>query len=174
ELGRDLRCLGHCQLAAIGPATKIALAEYHLQADLQPEAYRAEALAEQLAPLATGKNVLLLRASRGREVLAETLTTAGATVEQVVAYRSTDVEQPQPDLAAALADGEIAWVTVTSSAIARSLVQMFGENLKQSRLAAISPLTASVLQEAGFSPTVVAEEYTTEGVVQAILQASDD
>ncbi|MCG8450901.1 MAG: uroporphyrinogen-III C-methyltransferase, partial [Pirellulales bacterium] len=46
ELGRDLRCLGHCQLAAIGPATRIALTEYHLQADLQPEAYRAEALAE--------------------------------------------------------------------------------------------------------------------------------
>ena len=49
-LGLDLRALGGVRLAAIGPATVAALAEYHLTADVQPESYRAEALAEALAP----------------------------------------------------------------------------------------------------------------------------
>ena len=174
QQGHDVRQLGSCQLAAMGPATSEALAEYQLQADLQPEEYRAEALAEQLVPAADGQRVLLLRASRGREVLAETLTAAGITTEQVVVYQSHDIEQSEPDVAAALAAGKIDWVTVTSSAIARSLVRMFGDALHQAQLAAISPLTAEVLSRAGFPPAVVAKEYTVAGLLQAIVEASQE
>lgn len=168
-LGHDLRALASCRLAAIGPATAESLAEYHLRIDLQPDTYRAEALAELLAPQAAGKRMLLLRASRGREVLAETLAAANAEVHQVVVYKSRDVQQPNEEIAAALATGEINWITVTSSAIARSLVQLFGDSLRNAKLAAISPLTAGVLKEAGHPPTVVAEEYTTEGLLRAIV-----
>jgi uroporphyrinogen III methyltransferase/synthase len=167
--GGDLRLLGGCRLAAIGPATSEALANYHLRTDLLPREYRAEALAAELSAEAPGQRMLLLRASRGREVLAEMLTAAGAQVEQVVVYQSTDVAAADPDVAAALAAGRIDWVTVTSSAIARSLVRLFSEDLRQSRLAAISPLTAEVLTEAGFPPAVVASEYTTDGLLAAIL-----
>ena len=171
ETGGDLRLLGGCRLAAIGPATAEALDDYRLRADLLPDEYRAEALAEGLADKVAGQRVLLLRASRGREVLAERLTAAGAQVEQVVVYQSSDVAAPEPDIAAALAEGRIDWVTVTSSAIARSVVRLFGDDLKRSRLAAISPLTAEVLTEAGFPPAVVATEYTTDGLIGAILEA---
>jgi len=169
ETGRDLRQLVGCRLAAIGPATAESLKDYHLRADLQPDEYRAEALAEQLTPEAAGKRFLLLRASRGREVLAETLRGAQAEVEQVVAYQSHDVRQADPEVATALTEGKIDWVTVTSSAIARSLVQMFGDHLEKAKLAAISPLTASVLLDAGYQPTVVASQYTMEGLLEAIL-----
>lgn len=171
ETGGDLRQLGSCRLAAIGPATAEALAEYHLRADPLPNEYRAEALAEELATAAAGQRMLLLRASRGRDVLAEMLAAAGAQVEQVVVYESSDIASPEPDIAAAMAEGRIDWVTVTSSAIARSLVRLFGDDLKQSRLAAISPLTAEVLSKAGFPPAVVAADYTTDGLIRAIVEA---
>lgn len=170
-LGCDLRGLGSVRLAAIGPATVAALVAFHLKADVQPDSYRAEALAEALAKHVRGKKVLLARASRGREVLAEMLTAAGAIVEQVVVYESRDVASPDPAIAQALADGKVTYTTVTSSAIARSLVQLFGDDLHRTRLAAISPLTASVLAEHGVSPSVVAETYTTDGLVNAILAA---
>jgi len=173
QSGGDLRLLGGCRLAAIGPATAEALGNYHLRADLLPEEYRAEALAAELSTEARGQRVLLLRASRGREVLGEMLTAAGAHVEQVVVYQSSDIATPEPEVAAALAAGRIDWVTVTSSAIARSLIKLFGDDLQQSQLAAISPLTAEVLTEAGYPPTVVATEYTTEGLLAAILGAND-
>ncbi|MEM8944747.1 MAG: uroporphyrinogen-III C-methyltransferase [Planctomycetota bacterium] len=168
--GSDLRQLGTCQLAAIGPATAASLAEYHLRVDLAPDQYRAEALAERLAPQAGGKRVLLLRASRGREVLAESLVAAGAQVDQVVVYKSVDVTCPQSDIAQSLAEGQVDWMTVTSSAIARSLVNLFGEDLRKTRLAAISPLTAGVLIEAGFRPAVVADEFTTDGLLKAVVE----
>lgn len=171
ETGRDLRQLASCQLATIGPATSAALAAYHLHSDLAPPEYRAESLAAALAPHAAGKRILLLRASRGREVLAEQLTAAGAQVTQVVVYRSTDVTRPTPHILEKLRAGQITWITVTSSAIARSLIQLWGDDLRRARLAAISPLTAEQLAEAGFPADVVASEYTTEGLIAAILAA---
>ncbi len=54
-LGRDLRALGHLRIAAIGPATAEALSEFHLRADLVPDAYRSESLAAALAEAAKGQ-----------------------------------------------------------------------------------------------------------------------
>jgi uroporphyrinogen III methyltransferase/synthase len=138
---------------------------------LQPEEFRAESLAESLLPMAVGQRVLLLRASRGREVLAETLAAAGVEVQQVVVYDSRDVSEADPEIAGALAAERVDWITVTSSAIARSLINMFAGNLARAKLAAISPLTAGVLAEAGFQASAVATQYTTAGLVDAILSA---
>ncbi len=170
-LGHDARRLTNSQLAAIGPATVAALAEYQLRADVQPDTYRAEALAEALSPHARGKRIFLARASRGREVLAEMLASAGAIVEQAIVYESRDVTEANGEVAAALAAGKIDWTTATSSAIARSLVGLFGDALGKTRLAAISPLTADVLKELGHPPAVVADTYTADGLVDAILAA---
>jgi uroporphyrinogen III methyltransferase/synthase len=168
-LGGDGRALGCTRLAAIGPATVDTLAKYSLKADLQPHEYRAEALAAALGPHVGGKRAFLARASRGRDVLAGMLKAAGAVVEQGIVYETRDVDAPDSAIADALASGEVHWTTVTSSAIARSLVNLFGVALRQTQLAAISPLTAEVLAELGFAPAIIADSYTAEGVVSAIL-----
>jgi uroporphyrinogen III methyltransferase/synthase len=172
-IGRDVRHLNRVKLAAIGPATADALKACHLNTDIQPDEYRAEALADALASQAQGKRFLLARASRGREVLAERLRAAGARVDQVVIYQSVDVGEPDAEIAEALAAGTVDWVTVTSSAIARSLVDMFGQNLKRARLVTISPITSETLREAGFEASAEASEYTTAGLVEALVQASE-
>jgi uroporphyrinogen III methyltransferase/synthase len=168
KLGQDSRALAGVQIAAIGPATVAQLANYALRADLCPEVHRAEALAEALLPNASGQKMLLVRASRGREVLAEMLTSGGVEVQQVVSYISRDVHTADPEVMDMLAQGKIDWVTVTSSAIARAIVHLYGSQLKQTQLAAISPLTADVLRSAGHEPDAVAETYTGAGLVKAI------
>jgi uroporphyrinogen III methyltransferase/synthase len=167
----DLRKLGRLKLAAIGPGTADELAGYRLMADLVPKTFRAEALAEALSADAGGKSFLLARASRGREVLSQQLTAAGAAVDQIVVYSSVDVERPQPEVAEALAKGRIDWITVTSSAIARSAVRMFGRDLRRAKLASISPITSEVLRELGYEPEAEAAEYTMDGLLAAILAA---
>ena len=172
DVGRDLRLLGQSKVAAVGPATAEELDRRGLRNDAQPVEYRAEALAELLSHEADGKRFLLVRASRGREVLAEQLCQAGGLVEQVVAYESQDVKQPDPTVAELFSRQSIDWVTVTSSAIARSLAAMFGDGLKQCRLVSISPVTSSTLRELGFPPTAEAREYTMPGVIRAIIDAT--
>ncbi len=171
ERGRDVRSLAGIKLAAIGPGTAEALARYHLRADLVPDEFRAESLAAALAPSAAGQRCLLIRASRGREVLAEQLAAAGAQVEQVVAYRSLDVPEAAPEVTRALRDGRVTWITVTSSAIAGALVRLFGEDLRRARLASISPVTSETLRRLGYPPSAEADPYTMEGLAAAIVHA---
>ncbi len=162
---------GDVKLAAMGPGTAGALAAYQLHADLVPQQFQADALAESLCREAKGRRFLLARASRGREVLAEQLAAAGAEVEQIVVYSSVDVEAADAQIVQMLAGSQIDWITVTSSAIARSLVRLFGDALCHSRLASISPLTSGVLRELGFAPAVEASTATLPALVAAILDA---
>jgi len=171
HLGGDVRRFEGMKIAAIGPGTAEALQEHGLRADRVPTEFHAEALADALSPLAAGRRFLLVRASRGREVLRERLQAAGAHVEQVVAYQSTDVARADPDVAARLAAGQIDWVTVTSSSIAVALARFFGDDLRRCRLASISPVTSSALRELGLAPAAEAREYTLLGLARAILEA---
>ncbi len=169
---RDLRSLGSIRLAAIGPGSAEELARYHLRADIVPAEYRAESLSAALADeAAAGKRFLLARASRGREVLAEELTAHGGQVEQIVVYASHDVSRPDPRIADLLREDKIDWITVTSSAIARSLVGLFGGELRQAKLASISPITSATLKELGHAPTVEAQQYTMVGLIEALCTA---
>ncbi|MDD4270755.1 MAG: uroporphyrinogen-III C-methyltransferase [Pirellulales bacterium] len=168
---RDLRRLGSIRLAAIGPGTSDELAAWRLRADLVPGQYRAEALAEALADQASGKRFLLARASRGREVLAERLEQAGGRVEQVVVYSSNDVARLDPEVKRAAEEGRIDWITLTSSAIARSAVRWMGRRLGGAKPVTISPITSSALRDMGGEPAAEATEYTIEGVVRAVLLA---
>jgi uroporphyrinogen III methyltransferase/synthase len=168
--GRDFRALAGARLAAIGPGTADALTRYHLCADLVPPEFRAESLAAALAPLAAGRRCLLIRASRGREVLADRLRAAGATVDQVVAYTSVDVPAADAETVQLLASGGIDWIVVTSSAIARSLARLYSTDLARAKLASLSPVTSETLVELGYRPTVEAKSYTFAGLTAAIVE----
>lgn len=177
----DARAIGKARFAVIGPATAQALRNWHLRTDMMPGEFRAEALANALIDTAhrddAGKlkatpdrfRCLLIRASRGREVLADMLMADGHAVTQAVAYRSTDVTEPDAEIAAFLKAGKIDWITVTSSAIARSLAALFGDDLRKAKLASISPITSGVLRELGYPPAAEAEEFTLDGIIQAIV-----
>lgn len=171
RMGAHAHRLGRLKLAAIGAGTADELARWGLKADLVPAEFRAESLATALLVAAPKARFLLARANRGREVLAERLVAGGATVEQMVVYTSSDVETPDPQIAGKLAAGQIDWVTVTSSAIARNLTRVFGAALRQSRLASISPITSESLRALGHEPAVEAARYTMEGLVEAIVAA---
>ena len=173
DSGGDARRLGSVKLAAVGSGSAEQLAQYSLKVDLVPEEFNAESLAEALAGEAKGKRFLLARASRGRDVLADELQQAGGQVDQIVVYDSVDVEAPYAEVAAALSAGEIDWVTVTSSATAKSLARLYGDALRQARLASISPLTSSVLKDLGYEIAAEASPHTMAGLTEAILRAGE-
>src|ERR687898_73474 len=80
--GRDARALANASVAAIGPGTAAALAEFGVMADLLPERMVAESLVEALEEIdLKGKRVLLARASEAREVLPDALRRLGAELD---------------------------------------------------------------------------------------------
>lgn len=168
ELGYDVRVLAGCRIAAVGQRTAESLRGWGVRADLVPASYSAEDLVAALGSELHGLRVLAPRASRGGDTLRVGLEAAGAQVDEVVCYLHRDVETPAASVTSMLERGQISWTTVTSSAIARSLVGMFGERLRQTQLASLSPKTSGTLRQLGFPPAVEAEMATMRSLCEAI------
>ncbi|MBX3441282.1 MAG: uroporphyrinogen-III C-methyltransferase [Planctomyces sp.] len=175
--GGDARALSGVRVAAIGPATARALEEFRLRADLVPESFRAEELADALEPHVHGRHVLWARANSGRDVLPDALSRAGAKLEQVVVYRNEDVAALPEGVAERIARGELDWIALSSPSIARNLARLAGSLLKSEagrrvRLAAISPVTAEAAAAEGLEVFAVATEFNWSGLFDAIVSAS--
>ncbi len=176
KIGLDLRALGQARLAAIGRSTAEALNEFHVRADIVPSTFRSEGLVEALRPLVANQRVLWVRADRARDVLRTELTSAGALLEEVIAYRHHDLESWPDDVVELLTNGNLDWIGVSSPAIARNIVRMLPSaawpNIGQRiRVASISPVTTATCREVGLPVSVEAAEHTWNGIFSAIMQA---
>jgi uroporphyrinogen III methyltransferase/synthase len=174
-IGRDLRALGPVQLAAIGPATAEALRGYQLEPDVVPPEYSSEGLAASLKDRVAGQRVLLARADRGREVLRQQLADV-AQVDQVAVYSQVDALVTNSEGFDCLRRGEIDYVTLTSSNIARALVRGLDDHCRarilggEVKLVTISPVTSATVHELGLPVAAEAAEYTTVGLVEALVR----
>jgi uroporphyrinogen III methyltransferase/synthase len=174
QTGRDLRALGGLRLAVIGPATAEALRGYHLEPDVMPASFSSEHLAADLRERVAGQHVLLSRADRGIELLREELSTV-ASVEQVAVYcqRDAPLTTSEPALRL-LSRGEIDFVTLTSSNIARALIAALDHSAREhilsgkTALVCISPRTGAAVRELDLPVAAEASEYTTQGVLSAL------
>jgi uroporphyrinogen III methyltransferase/synthase len=171
--GLDARALHGVHLAAIGPATAAELEARGLRPDYVPQEYVAEAVAAGLGDV-DGLRVLLPRADIARPALAELLREGGANVVAVDAYRTQRPENDPDELRDLLASVTIA--TFTSSSTVRNLSAMardagldLPQALAHATVACIGPITAETAREAGLSLDLVAQEYTIDGLVAAIL-----
>jgi uroporphyrinogen III methyltransferase/synthase len=72
----------------------------------------------------------------------------------------------------ALAAREVTWVTFTSSSTARNFAALLGDDYREKlqgvRIASIGPVTTSTLRELGLEPTVQAETFNIEGLVESL------
>jgi uroporphyrinogen III methyltransferase/synthase len=176
SVGRDLRALGSLRLAAIGPKTAAALGHYHLVPDLVPAQFQSEDLSAALLDrIEPGRRVLLARADRGRDLLRQELSRCCA-VEQVAVYSQVDAIDAGDPMLDHVRRGEIDFITLTSSNIARALVRSLDATslarLKagEIRLISISPVTSADIRALGLPVAAEASVATTEGIVEALLR----
>jgi uroporphyrinogen III methyltransferase/synthase len=173
ETGGDARRLGRLRIAAIGDATAASLAEWRLRAEVVPDSFRAEALADALRPHVGGQRVLWARASRGRDVLPTQLAAAGAQVEQVIVYQNVDVGALPESALRRIEAGELDWIGLSSPSIARSLAKLLTPAARAQlgrcvQVAAISPVTAEAATDSGLPVAVTADVHTWDGLFDAI------
>ncbi len=122
-LGHDIRVLANVKIAAIGPKTAAALQVYHLRADAIPEMFQSEHLAATLLKLLQPSDrVLLVRAEQGRDVLRRELTSR-CRVEQIAVYSQENAIAANDPVLDHIRRGEVEFITLTSSNIAKALVR---------------------------------------------------
>lgn len=166
--GKHLSQLGSAKIAAIGAGTAAALQECGLHVDLLPDEPSSRGLGTALVEGTSGP-ILCFRANRGSDEIARILHHANRKFEEVVVYESRDVAVADAQILQQLADGEIDWVTMTSSAIARSAIRLFGMALHQSKLVSIGPSVSAELRRGGFDVAVESEHASFESLVRSVL-----
>ncbi len=170
-LGRDARAFGGVKVAAIGPATAMALRERGIVADFTPTEFVAEAVAAQFPEPVAGLRILIPRAAEARETLPETWRAAGAIVDAVPAYQTVLETEGAELVRETLAKGEIDIITFTSSSTVRNFVAaMEGTAVPSSTLlAVIGPITAQTCRELIHEPDCKADAYTIDGLIEALI-----
>jgi uroporphyrinogen III methyltransferase/synthase len=166
QAGEDARAFAGATVAAIGPGTAAALAEYGVVADVVPETSTAEGLLQALAGQ-PARRVLVARAAEARDVLPDGLREQGAGVDVLPLYE-TVAEALAPEQLEAL--GQADYVTFTSSStVTRLLEAAGGVRPDHARLVSIGPVTSGTLREHGLEPDVEAEAHDIDGLVAALL-----
>jgi uroporphyrinogen III methyltransferase/synthase len=159
-------------VAAIGPATGDALAQRGVEPDFIPDEFVAERIAEGLGDV-SGLSILLPRAQLARETLATMLEDKGARVDEIATYRTLPAT-PDPEALDLLQQANI--FTFTSSSTVRNFVDLAGGSAAARRLtvgaliACIGPITADTAAALGLEADIVADEYTMEGLVAALVE----
>jgi uroporphyrinogen III methyltransferase/synthase len=169
--GGDARALGDVSIAAIGPKTAEQLMRHGVRADFVPPRYVSEEVAggllERTEP---GARILLYRAQEARDTLPEMLRAEGRRVDVVAAYKTVVVRDDAIAEAASAAD---VW-TFTSASTVRAFLENVAGAAQLSAgktVACIGPITAEAARESGLRVDIVAEEYTYEGLFEALESA---
>ncbi len=176
ERFKDLRCLGPCRIACVGPGTQKAVEDLHLEVDLVPEKHTGEALAEKLIAEQDLENlkVCVVTGNRNPDALARLLTEkARAITDAFPCYSTADADIGEhPALSDFRARGADFIVFASGSAVQSFVAQAATLRLEKSatrpQVVAIGNPTASALRQAGIPVAGIAEHATPEAIAAAI------
>jgi uroporphyrinogen III methyltransferase/synthase len=178
ESGSDVRALHNSKICAIGQETADSLGGYGLRPELVTSEYTAEGLATALQGWEmAGMRVLVPRAEVARDALPSLLANRGAEVEILPVYQAVCPPDAAPALMRLFEGEGVDLVTFTSSSTAYNFVRAFPEDrlpaiLGDAEIACMGPVTADTARKLGLQVSIVAREYTTHGLVQAIAEAA--
>ena len=175
----DMRDIGGCRIAAVGPATARKLKDLHLQVDLMPDEALASSIAEAFFEYESIENlkICLLRAEVANRELPAALESLGAIVDDIAIYRTVPETEDLGGAAAKLLESGAHWVTFTSGSTVEQFHARFNlpelvKKFPQLKLASIGPETSKALASLGLKPALEAKTHTAEGLVEALLAAS--
>jgi uroporphyrinogen III methyltransferase/synthase len=178
ETGRDARALHASKLCAIGQETSESLEARGLRPELVTSEYTAEGLAKALEGWEMeGMRVLVPRAEVARDALPSLLAKRGAEVEILPVYRAMCPVAASEDLLRLFKSEGADVISFTSSSTVANFVRAFPDDLLpavlgDAEVACMGPVTADTARKLGLPVSIIAREYTTHGLVQAIAEAA--
>ena len=175
-LGLSVDSLQHLKIAAIGPATEERIQDHGLVVDIVPPHYVAEEVVRALRKLVKSEKVLLVRAKVARDVIPDELRAAGAQVDVAEAYQTVIPEDAKTRMQEVFAERPLPdAITFTSSSTVQNFLSVVTgtdvpAKLSHVKFASIGPVTSHTLREYGMRVDVEADEYTMEGLTQALVR----
>jgi uroporphyrinogen-III synthase len=173
KLGVEPGQAGNYRCAAVGSATATAVAAEGFPVDHVAQEFNGAALARELSGLIAGKKIVLPRSERARPDLPDALKTAGAHVTEVVAYHTGGLGVIEPEVMRAIQEARVDVVSFFSPSAIENVRGELGEKLlarlgAKAAMAAVGPVTAAALRDAGLRVAIEAPLATAESMAVAI------
>ncbi|MGB9679173.1 MAG: uroporphyrinogen-III C-methyltransferase [Thermoanaerobacteraceae bacterium] len=166
----DLRKL-KSSIVAIGSQTAKSLEDMYIYPEILPEKYTSYFLAESLKDLVKDKNIALLTSQIGGNIFIQTLKKY-ANIKKIISY----LNEPNYEIKEVLRDElkkGIDFAVFTSSSTFEYMYEIIREDIKllrNSKIAAIGPITAESIQKKGFKVDIMPNQYTSEDLVNEIIK----
>lgn len=177
---RDLRALGNVSICAVGPTTVERLEARGLKPDVAVPEVRLDVIVEALSAAGTldGQRVLIVRPDYLREGLATELARHGATVTDLVAYRTaaaTPESAEAQEIYRQLLEGRVDAVTFTSPTAVRRFADLIGSEqasdlLNTTAVAALGPVTKAAAEQLGITASIMAKNHSVAALVAALVE----
>jgi len=168
-----IRTAGKLQIACVGPVSAEAAEKAGFRVEYVAETHTGAGLAAELGQRLQGAKVFLPRSDRANPDLPLALEQHGAEVTEVTAYRTLRPTAINERNLKQIADGAADAVLFFSPSAVQHFVELFGgEQLRalQDKLAiaAVGPVTANALREAGARRLVISADTTAAAVIEAL------
>lgn len=165
------------RIAALGPATAAALTRSGRVVDVEaPDGAGSEGLLAdpRFAP-PPGARVVIVRGIGGRELLADSLSAQGVSVERAEVYERCLPDADPAELIARWTAGEVHAVVATSNALLENLHRMLDPRgralLARAQVVATSGRVLQLARELGIRPTpLVAGSAASAAIVTTLAQ----
>ena len=171
------------RLAAVGPATAIAVRTALREPDVVPGTHTAESLAQEF-PDVENSRVLFPHGDLAGDTLGEGLRRRGAFVDEVVVYR-TVAGDGVAMIAAEMRAGTVDALLLTSASAVRFVAEALIDTVSdddsghgaqgrprqptvRGAVMCIGPVTADAARAVGFHPVVVAESATQNELIDRV------
>ena len=177
----DIRNLSNCKIAVIGKKTSDMLQKYGLYADLMPERFDSDALAEELRKYLgvtesadpqskdSLKKVWYLKAGNADSHLKEALDKL-CCFEEITVYENRYVE---PDLTCLASPSEYDGILFTCASSAERFLETAEELWRQSNIYSIGNKTTDCLKRYNVKKVTQAEEPSYESMIEILTQFTD-
>ena len=164
------------QIAVIGEKTTAAIAEYGYQADFMPTYFVAEQFATEFAAVLEKKQrVLIIKGNRSREFLAEQLKKICLQVDEAILYETYFPLESEELLVDEIKKNDIEVLLFTSSSTAHHFMQIIKKHqlidrVERCIVISIGPITTETLHSYGMHVTITAKPYTTDSILEHLVQ----
>tara|TARA_R110002049_G_scaffold119218_1_gene273388 strand:+ start:3659 stop:4423 length:765 start_codon:yes stop_codon:yes gene_type:complete len=158
------------RIATVGEKTKAAVEKIGYRSNFVPIEFTAKMLAKQL-PLFGHERILIPQSSKANNEYVELLKEQCDEVIPLPMYENYDPAYSKEELEAIL-NQDLDWITFFSGSAVTNFAKQIERNhlsIPIAKIAVVGPSTQKVAEEKGFNVTVVANPYTEEGMVEAIV-----
>ena len=169
----DIRELHDLKFVAIGNKTRKAINAKGIKVDFMPEQFAGEDGIKLLSKiLVPSDRVLVPRAKNGRVEIVDELKKL-AQVKEIHIY---DTVSKNSSISEVLDSYDNYKLVFTSASTFNNFNNIVKENknvYEKSQIVSIGPITTKAIEDAGLKVDIEAEEYTIEGIINAILEEKD-